>query len=84
MKSKLNSLVPKDFLKSALNAILVAIGMAILKAIQVPEFSVFTADWGAILNSAINAAISAFIINLGVAFRTDEDGKLNLGGKVKL
>lgn len=79
MQSKLNSLVSSDYLKGLLNAILVGAGMALLKAFQSPGFSVFTADWAVLLNAAINAAIAAFIVHIGIAFRTDDQGTVNLG-----
>ena len=70
---KLNS---NDFLKGAISAVIAGFVWGLLKLVGADGFDVFSADWPAILNSAVNAAVAAFVGYIGKNFLSDENGKV--------
>jgi hypothetical protein len=65
-----------DFLKGAVTAVFAAIVWSIGSAASQAGFDVFSADWGPIVASAINAGVSAFVGYMGKNFLTDANGKV--------
>lgn len=65
-----------DFIKGAVTAVFAGVIFAVAGVVSANGFDVFTADWGAIGQLALNAAIAAFVGYLGKKFVTDDQGKV--------
>lgn len=76
MNSTLFRLNASDLVKGAVTAIFAALIFALAGAVNQTGFDVFTADWGMILGSALNAGFAAFVGYLSKNLLTDEDGKV--------
>lgn len=76
MTSAIYALNSNDFVKSAINAVVVAVIIALGSVATQAGFDVFTADWGAIFHNIINVAIATFMADVSRRFVTDKDGKL--------
>ena len=66
----------KDFSKGAVTAVFVGVLTALYQVFTVAGFDVFSADWGSILSSAFNVAITTFIGYLAKNFLSDSEGKV--------
>lgn len=73
--SKMFNLNLDDLKRGLITAVLAGFTLPLLAALQTPGFDVFTANWSAILNLAINGAVSGFIAYLSKNFLTDSSGK---------
>lgn len=69
---KLNS---SDFKKGLVMAVIGGFILPVLAALQTPNFDLFTVNWYAVLNLAINGAVSAFATYLAKNLFTDTEGK---------
>ena len=76
MNSELFKLGTNDFIKGLVSAIVAAFVITLYGVVTQAGFNLFTADWGVILNSSLNAGIAAFIGYLGKNFLSDKDGKV--------
>ena len=65
-----------DFVKGAVVAAFTGFIFSAVGFFNQPGFDIFAADWNAILNSAINAAVAAFVGYIGKNFLTAENGKI--------
>lgn len=65
-----------DFVKGAVTAVLAAAIFAIVGFFQQPGFDIFTADWGAIGGTALNAAVAAMVGYLAKNLITDKQGEV--------
>jgi hypothetical protein len=63
-----------DWVKGAATAVFAGIIFAIAGAVQAPGFDLFAANWGAILGSALNAAVAAFVGYIAKGLATAKDG----------
>ena len=70
---RLNS---NDFVKGAVTAVAAAIVFAVAGFFQQADFNVFSADWGIIFTSALNAAIAGFVGYMSKNLVTDNNGKV--------
>lgn len=68
---KLNA---KDFVRGAVSAVIAAI-VGVALGLFGADFNVFTADWGAIGQTVVNAAFYGFVGYLGKNLLTTEEGK---------
>ena len=64
-----------DLARGLITAFFVGIALPILAAIQTPGFDLFNANWGAILQLALNSGLAGFAGYLTKNFFSDEDGK---------
>lgn len=76
MNSELFKVNAPDFLRAGINAVLIAALATVYGVATAVGFDLFTANWPAILQDAINASFIAFITVLGNSFITDEYGQL--------
>ena len=83
MNSDLFKLNVKDLARGAANAVVGAVILAIAAFFQQEDFSIFSADWGAIGASALDAAITVFIAYIGTSLFKDKDGTIHFG-RVKI
>lgn len=63
-----------DVVRGVITAVIAGIVVSLAGVVQTPGFDVFTANWGMILGSAINAAFAAFIGYVGKNFLSDSKG----------
>lgn len=70
---KLNA---RDFAKGAVTAVFAAVIFTVGGLFQQTGFDVFTADWGAILTTAVNAGVAAFVGYMAKNFVTDDGGQV--------
>lgn len=80
--SKLVSLNLRNLVDAAVWAALVGAALPVIAAFNTPDFSIFNANWSAILNLAINGALVGFVLSVGKNLFTDEDRKLF--GKIEI
>lgn len=73
--SKLFALEGSDWKKALVTAVIMGFLLPVAAMIQTPGFDVLTANWGAILNLAINGALTGFIAEIARRFGTDANGK---------
>lgn len=76
MHSELGKLTSNDFVRGAVTAVFAAIIMVVVGFVNQPDFNVFTADWGAILAQAVNAAIVSFGAYISKNLLTASNGKI--------
>lgn len=74
MENGIGKLNLKDLVKGGVSALIAGVVIALAGAMG-GDFNVFTANWGQVLTSAINAGISAFIGYIGKNLLTTTDGK---------
>lgn len=74
--SNLYKLNTNDFVKGLVSAVIAALVLSLVTFVNQPDFNVFNADWGAIANSGVKAAIAAFVGYIGKNFVSDGDGKV--------
>jgi len=73
-----------DLAKGAVSALIAGFVFALGGLFQSPDFNVFGADWGSILNTAVNAGFAALVGYLGKNLLTSKDGAiLGFGGGKK-
>lgn len=77
MNSALNALKSNDLIKSAINAVGIAVVLSIGSAVSQQGFDFFAADWGAILHNVVNVGFTAFFVDLVRRYKTDSEGKLS-------
>lgn len=73
--SKMFNLNLDDLKRGLITAVLAGFTLPLLAALQTPGFDVFTANWSAIFNLAINGAVSGFIAYISKNFLSDSQGK---------
>lgn len=84
MESKILRLNLKDVSRGAVTAVVAAVVFTLGGVMNQTGFDLFSADWGIILTSSLNAAVAAFIGYLGKNLMTDSEGTLHLGvAKIK-
>lgn len=66
----------KDFGKGAVTAVVAAVVITLYGVVSQVGFDVFSADWGGVLSSALNAALAAFVGYIGKNFISDSEGKV--------
>lgn len=76
MKSKLFSLGKSDFAKGAVSALIAGFIFAVGSAVSQSGFSIFSADWAMILDTALTAGVASFVGYVGKNFLTDSEGTL--------
>lgn len=76
MNAPLFKLSQNDYVKGAVTAVFAAIITVLYGVVADSNFSVFQADWYAILNDVIQMSATAFIAYLSKNFLTTEDGKV--------
>ena len=76
MASALNALKSNDFVKSGINAVGIAIFIALGSAVSQEGFDFFSADWGSIFHNVVNVGFTAFFVDLMRRYKTDSEGKL--------
>lgn len=76
MNSDLFKVKAKDFFKSLASAVFVGVLATIYGFTTQGDFSVFSADWVAIGDMAVNAAFIAFIGHISGIFLTDKNDKI--------
>lgn len=82
MNSGLFKLNLKDLGKGAFSAVIAAFIFSLAGVAGQAGFDVFSADWGAILSTALNAGIASFIGYIGKNFLSDGEGNvLGFGSK---
>ena len=57
-------------------AVLAGFALPIAAAFQTPGFDLFNANWGEIINLAINGAVIGFITYITKNFFSDREGKV--------
>ena len=76
---KLNS---NDFVRGAVSAVFAAFFFAIFSVVNQDNFNLFTVDWSAVVGTALNAAVAAFVGYLGKNFTSDSQGNpFGIGSK---
>lgn len=73
--SKMFNLNWDDFKRGLITAVLAGFALPILAAIQTPNFDVFTVNWSAVFNLAINGAVAGLVAYLSKNVLTDSNGK---------
>lgn len=66
----------RDAGKGAITALLAGIIVSLAAAFQLPDFGVFSADWLAIMDEAVNGGVAAFIAYILKNFFSDRQGKV--------
>lgn len=74
--SKLFRLNINDLFKGAVTAVIAGVVISLAGVVQQAGFDVFSADWGAILSSAVSAGVAAFVGYVGKNFVSDSEGKV--------
>lgn len=65
-----------DVQKGLVMAVLAGFALPIAAAFQTPGFDLFNANWGEIINLAINGAVIGFITYMTKNFFSDREGKV--------
>lgn len=78
MQSKLFSLVPADFAKGLVMAVLTGFFTPVVIAIQSPGFNIASVpqNWRPLLILALNGAVIGFVSYLSKQLLSDENGKV--------
>lgn len=76
MNSHFLKLNLNDLVKGAVTAVFTAFVVTLYGVVSQSGFDVFTADWSAILSTALNAGVAALIGYLGKNWLSDSEGKV--------
>ena len=74
MNSPLYKIGSNDVWKGAVTAILAAVVTVLYGFVTQADFSIFSADWGAILNEAVKVSFAAFLAYIMKNFGSDYNG----------
>lgn len=66
----------KDFVHSALSAVVAGVLISLGQIVLQGNFDLFTVDWASVGHTAVNAGFAAFVGFLGVKFGTNGQGKV--------
>lgn len=74
-----------DFIRGLVTAVVAGLVISLGSAVQQTGFDVFTANWGELLGTALNAGFAAFVGYLGKNFLSDSKGAFlgTVGGKTE-
>lgn len=76
LNAKLFNLGSSDVTKALVTAVLTGASMAVLGVFQTPGFDVFTANWGLIIDMAVNGAVAGFVGYLVKNFFSNSSGQV--------
>ena len=75
-KSQLYRLGKSEVVSGLLTAIFAAVIISLAGVVSQPDFNIFEAPWGSILQRSLNAAFVTFVAFLSKSFLSDKNDKL--------